>query len=262
MKQRFDKSVGGLVVVGLPLLLIAGCATDKANLAQVDPQAPQMQGQAKAPLDQTSSPVAESAASPAGQTTAQLAADETVSKVAAQAQRNAETIASPETQAADSAEPATPVSPDTKVPAPSDAQASTLAAGAVVAVNDKPSSNEKAAVALPQQMVFYFGFNKDDIGMADQAVVKQHAEYLLAHPEYTLLITGHADNRGPKAYNQRLSEARASKVEQLLEEDGVPKQQLRIQALGATSPMVDAANYQQNRRVEFTYQDAVVAKGQ
>jgi len=50
-------------------------------------------------------------------------------------------------------------------------------------------------------------------------------------------------------------------VEQLLEADGVPKQQLRIKAMGATSPMVDAVNYDQNRRVEFTYQDAVVAKG-
>lgn len=247
MKQRFDKSAGGLVFVGLPLLLVAGCATDKANLAQIDPQTPHMAEQAKTPPDQASVPAVESTASPAEQTTPRLPPDEAAAESAAHARQDTETTTSPETQAAASPKPATPAPPETE---------------AVVAANGEPSPIEKATVPLPQQMIIYFGFNQDEITAVDRAIVKQHAEYLLAHPEFTLLITGHADNRGPKAYNERLSEARARKVEQLLEADGVPKQQLRITAMGATSPMVDPANYQQNRRVEFIYQDAVVAKGQ
>lgn len=261
MKQRFDKSAGGLVFIGLPLLLVAGCAADKANLAQIDPRTPQAEQQAKTRPDQAAEPAKESAASQAGQTTPQLAPDEAANQSAAQAQHDTETIASPETQAAASPEPAVPASPETEDLAPSEPQASTPATETVVSANDDPSPNKKATAPLPQQMIFYFGFNQDEISAANRAVIRQHAEYLLAHPEYTLLITGHADNRGPKAYNQRLSEARARKVAQLLEADGVPKRQLRIKAMGAASPMVDPANYRQNRRVEFTYQDAVADKG-
>lgn len=262
MKQRFDKSAGGLVFVGLPLLLVAGCATDKANLAQIDPHTPQVEGQVNSQSDQAALSAMGSTASPAEQTSAQAAPDEAVNESAAQAQQDTETIASPEAQAAAPTAQLPSVFTETDVSVSSGAQASTPAGETVVAASDEPAPSKEATVTLPQQMIFYFGFNQDEISAADRRIVKQHAEYLLAHPEYTLLITGHADNRGPRAYNQRLSEARARKVEQILEADGVPKQQLRISAMGASSPMVDPDNYRQNRRVEFTYQDAVVAKGQ
>jgi len=60
MKQSFDKSLGGLVIIGLPLLLATGCAANKANLAQIDTQTPQVEEQVKNLLDQAAVPPMES----------------------------------------------------------------------------------------------------------------------------------------------------------------------------------------------------------
>jgi len=268
MKQRFEKSVGGLVIVGLPLMLIAGCAANKAHLAQIDPQTTQVEEQVKTLLDQAAVPAVESAATPGDQTEPQLITDETTNENVAKASQESETTAPPEVEVSTSPELVASESTEAEASVPSEKEArASTPVETIVAANDESAPDEgqtpeKAAVPLPQQMVFYFGFNQDEISAADRAIVKQHADYLLAHPEYSLLITGHTDNRGPKTYNQRLSETRADKVAQLLEADGVPKEQLLISAMGASVPMVDPANYEQNRRVEFTYQDAVMAKNQ
>ena len=265
MQHRFDKSVGGLVIVGLPLLVVAGCAANKANLAQIDSQTPQVEKQVKVLLDQAAVPATDSIPSSSDQTTTQPTSDGMTAENAANAPQGEETATSPEVEDPVASESASAASPETGGPASSETEASVQSTATAVAANSEPSPDEvqtpaKAVVPLPQQMVLYFGFNQDQISPAERDIVKQHADFLLAHPEYTLLITGHTDNRGPKSYNQRLSEARASKVAQLLEADGVPKSQLRISALGDTAPMVDPTDYRHNRRVEFVYQDAVIAK--
>jgi len=258
MKQSFDKSAGGLVIIGLPLLLAAGCAANKANLAQVDAQTPQVEEQVKTLLDQAAVPSSmESTPSPSDQ----LGADETTTENAAKM----EAVAAPDAVAPASPESVSSASPEAATSAPAESEASVPPTETAVVANTAASPDEGQAPAKtmappPQQMILYFGFNQDEISPADQAVIKEHADYLLAHPEYTLLIAGHTDNRGPKAYNQRLSEARARTVAQLLEANGVPKSQLRISAMGDTVPMVDPTDYRHNRRVEFTYQDAVMAK--
>ena len=245
MKQSFDKSLGGLVIIGLPLLLATGCAANKANLAQIDTQTPQVEEQVKNLLDQAAVPPMESTLSPSDQ----LSSDEMTTENSAIARQEVETAATPEAE----------------VSVPSATETSVQPTETTVAANTDTSPDEGQAPAKimappPQQMILYFGFNQYEISPAEQAIVKEHADYLLAHPEYTLLIAGHTDNRGPKTYNQRLSEARARTVAQLLEANGVPESQLRISAMGDTTPMVDPADYRHNRRVEFTYQDAVMAK--
>ena len=261
MKQSFDKSAGGLVIIGLPLLLAAGCAANKANLAQIDTQTPQVEEQVKTLLDQAAVPPMESTPSPSDQ----FRSDETTTENAAMTRQEVETAAAPEAEASTSPESESSASPEAEVSAPSETEISAQQTETTVVANTDPSPDEGQAPAKtmappPQQMILYFGFNQDEISPADQAIVKEHADYLLAHPEYTLLISGHTDNRGPKAYNQRLSEARAHTVELLLEAHGVPKSQLRISAMGDTAPMVDPTDYRHNRRVEFTYRDAVMAK--
>lgn len=261
MKQSFDISTGGLVIIGLPLLLFAGCAANKANLAQIDSQTPQVAEQVKTLLDQAAVPAGESSSSPSNQLTSNGVTTENT----ATAPQMAETATTPELEPSASPEPVGSTTPKVEASPPSETETSVQPPETIIAANSELSPDQAQTPAqtiapLPQQMILYFGFNQDEVSPADQAIVKQHAEYLLAHPEYTLLIAGHTDNRGPKTYNQRLSEARASKVAQLMEADGVPKSQLRISALGDTVPMVDPTDYRHNRRVEFIYQDAVMAK--
>ena len=267
MKQSFDKSVIGLVIIGLPLLLVAGCAANKEHLTQIDPQTQQVEEHVKTLLDQAAVPAMESTSSPSDQAAPQLTSVERTAENAFMPPQEVETAATPEVDTSASSESVTSTSPEVEASASSETVDSVQPAETSIAADTESSPAEgqtpaKTITPLPQQMILYFGFNQDEISTADQAIVKQHADYLLAHPEYSLLVTGHTDSRGPKAYNQRLSEARASKVAQLLEADGVSKSQLRISAMGDTVPMVDPTDYRHNRRVEFIYQDSVMAKSQ
>lgn len=108
----------------------------------------------------------------------------------------------------------------------------------------------------PISQVVYFGFDQSEVDAEDRAALEQHAEYLLENPRTAIIVAGHADNRGPKAYNQHLSELRAKRVAGVLIELGVPEERITIQALGAEDPATDLQRWHENRRVEIRYEDA------
>lgn len=53
----------------------------------------------------------------------------------------------------------------------------------------------------------------------------------------SLVIVGHADDRGSKAYNERLSERRAKLVKEFLASHGVSSEQMQVRAVGKTEQM-------------------------
>lgn len=75
------------------------------------------------------------------------------------------------------------------------------------------------------------------------------------HPEWkSVRIEGHADVRGPDAFNQWLSEQRASRVKAVLEHAGITDARIEAVGFGRTRPRVTGttdADHQSNRRVEF-----------
>ncbi|UJR78419.1 OmpA family protein [Sandaracinus amylolyticus] len=70
-----------------------------------------------------------------------------------------------------------------------------------------------------------------------------------------LVISGHADRRGPEAYNVDLSRKRAEAVLRYLEAHGVPREVVEIEAWGESRPEIPDAeteyDHQVNRRVQF-----------
>jgi outer membrane protein OmpA-like peptidoglycan-associated protein len=58
-------------------------------------------------------------------------------------------------------------------------------------------------------------------------------KYLEAKPDAHLVLEGHADIRGPAAYNQALSERRVARVKSFLVEQGVPDTDIETKAFGA-----------------------------
>lgn len=85
--------------------------------------------------------------------------------------------------------------------------------------------------------------------------------FLQQHPHYHLWITGHTDNRGSTAFNQTLSEKRASEARDYLVQHGIDTERIRTQGRGATMPVADNrtdAGRQKNRRivVEFYIPDS------
>ncbi len=83
------------------------------------------------------------------------------------------------------------------------------------------------------------------------------AESINRLPGVAVEISGHTDNRGAAAANQRLSEQRAEAVRQYLVGKGVADGQLTSIGFGATKPIADnatEAGQAQNRRIEFKVQ--------
>jgi len=126
-------------------------------------------------------------------------------------------------------------------------------------ISEAYESRGKTVLPPPQQMVFHFSSGKNELDESNHETVKTHAKYLLEHPNYILVVSGHADNQGSKKNNQRLSELRAQHVAELLKAEGINESQLRVSGMGDVIPMVSPDNWDENRRVEFVYQDTMMA---
>jgi outer membrane protein OmpA-like peptidoglycan-associated protein len=97
----------------------------------------------------------------------------------------------------------------------------------------------------------------------DQAVIQPQSfkmlddvfKVLADNPEVgPVHIEGHTDNRGPRAYNQALSERRAKAVFDYLVKKGIDKKRLKSAGFGLDKPIADnnsAIGRAKNRRTEF-----------
>ena len=117
-----------------------------------------------------------------------------------------------------------------------------------------PLDNPEGLLA---QRIIYFDFDSARVRSEDRAVVEAHAEYLAAHPNATVTLEGHADERGSREYNIGLGERRASAVRHLLTLLGASDGQVRTGSYGEEQPVVlghDETAWGQNRRVELNYE--------
>ena len=96
----------------------------------------------------------------------------------------------------------------------------------------------------------------------NKAIIKQNSFALLDNlviaikecPITKLDITGHTDNRGSSAYNERLSSYRASSVKRYFVKKGLSKNIMRTIGFGETQPITSNSNDAErakNRRIEF-----------
>jgi outer membrane protein OmpA-like peptidoglycan-associated protein len=65
-----------------------------------------------------------------------------------------------------------------------------------------------------------------------QIVAEEFKKYLAYKSDAHLVLSGHADRRGPETYNKLLSERRAELAKQFLVEQGVPAENVETQAFG------------------------------
>lgn len=102
----------------------------------------------------------------------------------------------------------------------------------------------------------YFDYDSSEIQAVFREVVEAHSNYLLEHPERTVVLEGHADERGSREYNLALGERRAQAVKRQMSLLGVPGSQIRTTSYGEERPVVDGHDedaWSQNRRVEIIY---------
>lgn len=84
-----------------------------------------------------------------------------------------------------------------------------------------------------------FSFDKSALREDGKAALNEAANKIKAHPGLTLvMVTGHTDQLGSEAYNQKLSEERAMKVKDYLVASGVDASRLQAVGKGESEPVV------------------------
>jgi len=85
---------------------------------------------------------------------------------------------------------------------------------------DRPRSTKTEAALLSSEMETLKG------------IADTFAKYLAVKPDAHLVLSGHADQRGPEAYNKPLSGRRAELAKRFLVEQGIPEANIETQAYG------------------------------
>jgi outer membrane protein OmpA-like peptidoglycan-associated protein len=108
-------------------------------------------------------------------------------------------------------------------------------------------------IALTFDSGILFGFDSSTLTATSKANLRERADILKKYGDTDLEIDGHTDDRGTEAYNQTLSEKRASAVADYLKSLGVSNRRITTIGYGESSPVAtnETDNGRaQNRRVE------------
>ncbi|BFM48256.1 peptidoglycan-associated lipoprotein Pal [Marinomonas sp. THO17] len=130
--------------------------------------------------------------------------------------------------------------------------------GAVTSVIVEESAEDTMVDPLAGvDTVFYFDFDKSIVRPEAREALAKHAEFLVANPDASVVLEGHADERGTREYNMALGERRAKAVSRYLTIQGVAASQIETVSFGEEVPVAfghDAEAWQLNRRVEVRYE--------
>ena len=115
------------------------------------------------------------------------------------------------------------------------------------------NTGSELIVRMPEAILFATDSAALNQGLRSDLFVL--ADSLNKYPQSVVTVTGHTDNTGSAAYNQDLSERRASSVASVLRTGGVASSRIRVVGAGENRPIATnqtAAGRAQNRRVDIT----------
>jgi peptidoglycan-associated lipoprotein len=113
-----------------------------------------------------------------------------------------------------------------------------------------PGSSRDFAVNVGDRV--FFEDNSSELSGEAQRVLSAQANWLRQYPSYTILLEGHADERGTREYNIALGARRAMSVRTYLAGQGIPAANMRTISYGKERPVAtcdDISCWSQNRRV-------------
>lgn len=97
----------------------------------------------------------------------------------------------------------------------------------------------------------FFGYDQYSLTPEAQATLRQQAAWLQRYQNHSVVLEGHADERGTREYNLALGERRANSVREFLTAQGVDANRVRVISYGKERPVCgDSAEacWTQNRR--------------
>jgi len=126
----------------------------------------------------------------------------------------------------------------------------------------KPMAMEVAKVKADTLIVLgaelLFETNKSTLRSEHFPTLNPIVDYLIAHPERSVKISGHTDNTGREAHNLALSKQRADVVAEYLVSNGVNLKSIETSGEGSSRPMAENTTEdgrKKNRRVELLISD-------
>jgi peptidoglycan-associated lipoprotein len=183
---------------------------------------------------------------------AQVAVDNTS---LAEAQALIEAAAAAKAAAAEAkALAAAAVQAEAKAAADAAKAAADAAQQAAANVAQQQQQAQEAAQALAH--IIYFDFDQSTIKAEFRTALNGHAAYLSQNPSASIVLEGHADERGTREYNIALGERRGNAVSRYLVVQGVSIDAIEVVSFGEERPVNaghDSASWSENRRVEIRY---------
>jgi OOP family OmpA-OmpF porin len=120
--------------------------------------------------------------------------------------------------------------------------------------SEKAPAPEPEVITLNDQGSVMFAYDSAELTPAAQQQLRTLTGKLNDPSVASIKVIGHTDSRGSDAYNQALSERRASSVAEYLISQGLAPQKITSQGRGEREPISDNetdAGRAQNRRVEL-----------
>jgi peptidoglycan-associated lipoprotein len=132
-----------------------------------------------------------------------------------------------------------------------------LAAGCAQTPADQVAGASAATPGSPQDFVsnvgdrVFFQVDSSSVDPTAARVLDRQAEWLQRYPQYSIVVEGHADERGTREYNIALGARRAEAAKTYLQSRGVAASRIRTVSFGKERPVAVCANescWSQNRR--------------
>ena len=109
---------------------------------------------------------------------------------------------------------------------------------------------------LLSQTTILFAYDSSELDSESQVVAEAHAAFLRDNSSITVVLEGHADERGTREYNLALGERRAQSVADVFMALGVSAANIENVSYGEENPVADSHDdsaWRLNRRVEIRY---------
>lgn len=104
------------------------------------------------------------------------------------------------------------------------------------------------------QVLAMFDFDKHKLKMKYFPVVNKYIEYLIKHPDAKILLAGHTDSKGSRAYCKELSVERAQAVKKYIVQSGIEASRIQVRGYGKSHLKwendEEEEKARENRRVE------------
>lgn len=104
----------------------------------------------------------------------------------------------------------------------------------------------------------HFEFDSFELPGSAQATLSEIGSSLRMHPDVSIVVEGHCDERGASSYNLALGERRALAVREFLVAMGIPSERIHTVSYGEEYPLApghDETSWARNRRAHFRIKD-------